>query len=61
MARSGDLGWAGSGMWARGKGLETSKKANLGRKLLETEDEGTFSCEKLRVVLAVLLVVAVVK
>ena len=31
------------------------KKANLGRKWLETEDEGKSSCEKLRVVLAVLL------
>ena len=32
---------------------------NLGRKWVETEDEGKSSCEKLRVVLAVLLVVAV--
>ena len=38
---------------------DVQKKANPGRKLLETEDEGKFSCEKLRVVLAVLLVVAV--
>ena len=43
-----------------GKDLETSKKGNsatLGRKWLEMEDEGKSSCEKLRVVLAVLLVV----
>ena len=26
MARSGDLGWAGSGIWARGEGLERSKE-----------------------------------
>ena len=26
MARSGDLGWAGSEIWARREGLETSKK-----------------------------------
>ena len=32
---------------------------NLGRKWAETEDRGKSSCEKLRVVLAVLLVVAV--
>ena len=32
---------------------------NLGRKWVEAEDEGTSSCEQLRVVLAVLLVVAV--
>ena len=35
------------------------KKVNLGRVLLQTEDEGKSSCEKLRVVLAVLLAVAV--
>ena len=35
------------------------KKVNLGRKWVETEDEGAASCEKLRVVLAVLLEVAV--
>ena len=40
MARSGDLGWAGSGIWARGEGLERSKEVNLGRKWVETEDEG---------------------
>ena len=39
--------------------METSQKVNLGRKWVETEDEGKASCEKLRVVLAVLLVVAV--
>ena len=59
MARSGDFGWAGAGIWARGKGLETSQKVNLGRQWLETEDEGKSSCEKLRAVLGVLLVVAV--
>ena len=35
------------------------KKVNLGRKWVETEDEGKSSCEKLRAVLAVRLVVAV--
>ena len=59
MARSGDVGWAGSGIWAGGEGLERSKKVNLGRKCVETEDEGKSSCEKLRVVSAVLLLVAV--
>ena len=42
-----------------GRGLETSAKVNLGRKWVETEDEGKSSCEKLWAVLAVLLVVAV--
>ena len=59
MARSGDFGWAGSGIWARGERLEKSKKVNLGRKWVETEDEGKSSCEKLWVVLAVFLVVTV--
>ena len=59
MAGSGDLGWARSGIWTRGKGLEASKKVNLGRKWVETEDEGKFSREKLRAVLCVLWVVAV--
>ena len=59
MARSGDFGWAGSGIWASGEGLETSKKVNLGRKWVETEDEGKSSREKLLVVSAVLLVVGV--
>ena len=59
MARSGGLGWAGSGIWARGEGLERSKKVNPGRKWVETEDAGKSSCEQLWVVLAVLLVVAV--
>ena len=48
MARSGDLGWAGSGICARVKGLDMSKKANLGRKWLEMEDGGNSpvnSCE----------------
>ena len=57
MARSGDFGWAGSGIWARGEGLERSKKGES-RKWVETEDDGKSSCEKLRVVLSVLLVVA---
>ena len=35
------------------------KKVNLGKKWVETEDEGKSSCEKLWVVLAFLLVVAV--
>ena len=38
MGGFGDLG-------ERGKGLETSPKVNLGRKWLETEDEGKSSCE----------------
>ena len=56
MARSGDFGWAGSGIWARREGLETSPK---GESRKETEDEGNKSYEKLRAVSAVLLVVAV--
>ena len=59
MARSPDFGWVGSHLWARGKGLETLQKANLGRKWIQTEDEGKSSCEKLWVVLGVALVVAV--
>ena len=35
------------------------EKVTLGKKWVETEDEGKFSCEKLRVFLAVLFVVAV--
>ena len=54
MARSGDFGWAGSGIWARGRVWRRQKKVNLGREWVETEDEGKQSCEKLRVVLAVL-------
>ena len=45
MARSGDFGWAGSGIWVRMEGLGKSKKVNLGRKWVETVDEGKFSCE----------------
>ena len=59
MARSGDLGWAGSGIWARGKSLETSPKSESRKEWVETEDDGKSSCEKLRVVLGKLLVVAV--
>ena len=51
MGGFGDLG--------EGGGFGDVKKVNLGRKWVETEDEGTSSCEKLRLVLAVLLVVAV--
>ena len=40
-------------------GLRSKKKVNLGRKWVETEDEGKLSCEKLWVVFAVLLVVGV--
>ena len=58
MARSGDLGWAGSG-FGRGEALERTTKVNLGRKWVEMDDDGKFSYEKLRVVLAVCLVVAV--
>ena len=39
--------------------LGRPKKVNLGREWVETEDERKSSCEKLRMVLAVLLVVAV--
>ena len=60
MARSGDLGRTGSGIWARGGGLgEVKQGVNLRRKWVETEDEGKSSCDNLRVVMAVLLVVAV--
>ena len=52
MGGFGDLG--------EGGGLgDVPKKVKLGRKWIETGDEGKSSCEKLRVVLAVLLVVAV--
>ena len=33
MARSGDLGWADSGIWARGEGLERSKKGESRKKM----------------------------
>ena len=46
MARSCDFGWAGSGIWARGEGLETSKKVILGREGFETEDDGKSSLRK---------------
>ena len=39
MARLGDLGWAGSGIWVRGKGLETSKKGESRKEWVETEEE----------------------
>ena len=52
MGGFGDLGEGGR-VWRR------PQKVNLGREWVETEDEGKCSCEKLRVVLAVLLVVAV--
>ena len=53
--------WGG---WVRGFGRGgrvrgRPKKVNLGGKWAETEDEGKSSCEKLRAVFAVLLVVAV--
>ena len=38
---------------------DVPKTVNLGMKWVEMEDEGKSSCEKLRVVLAVLFVVAV--
>ena len=56
---SGDFGWAGSGIWARGRVWRRPKKVNLGRKWIEMEDEGKSSRGKVRTVLAVLLVVAV--
>ena len=49
----------GFGNLGEGQGLGKAKKLNLGRKWVETEDEGKSSCEKVRVVLAVLLAVAV--
>ena len=52
MGGFGDLGEEGG----FGQGQKT---VNLGRKWVETEDEEKSSCEKLGVVLAVLLVVAV--
>ena len=52
------MGLAGAQIGPSGKGLETSQKVKLGRKWLETEDEGKSSCEKLRAVLGVLSVVA---
>ena len=51
MGGFGDLG--------EGGGFGEVKKVNLGRKWVETEDEGKSSCEKLWAVLALLLVVAV--
>ena len=59
MATSGDFGWESAGICARGDGLGTPQKNDVGRKWAEMEDEGKSSCEKVRVVLAVLLVVAV--
>ena len=63
----GKAGWRDQVIWdgrvrAFGRGARVwrlSQKVNLGRERVETEDEGTSSREKLRVVLAVLLVVAV--
>ena len=59
MARSGDLGWAGSGIWARREGLGKARKGESRKEMGGMEDEGNSSCKKLRVVSAVLLVVAV--
>ena len=42
-----------------GQGFGDVIKTNLGREWVEAENKGKSSCEKLRVVLAVLLVVAV--
>ena len=33
MARSGDLGWAGSGIWARREGLGKAKKGEPRKKM----------------------------
>ena len=52
MGGFGNLGDGGR-VWRR------PQRVNLGRKWVEAEDEGNSSCEKLRVVLAALLVVAV--
>ena len=52
MSGFADLGEGGR-VWRR------PKKVNLGRKCVQTNYEGKSSCEKLRVVLGVLLVVAV--
>ena len=51
MGGFGDLGEGGGSE-------DVQKNVNLGRNWVETEDEGNSSREKLRVVLAVLLVVA---
>ena len=60
MARSGEFGMGGFvDLGEEGGFGEVNKKVNLGRKWVETEDEGKSSCEKSRVVLAVLLVVTV--
>ena len=61
MARSGDFGWAGSGGWARGGGFGEVKKGESRKEMGRAEDEGKSSCEKLRAVMAVLLVVAAFK
>ena len=59
MARSGDLdGWV-RGFGRGGRAWRRAQKVNLGRKWVETEDEGKTSYEKLRAVSPVLLVVAV--
>ena len=59
MARSADLGMRVRGIGRGVRVWRRPKKVNLGRKWLETEDKGKSSCERLWVVLAVLLVVAV--
>ena len=58
----GSLGkarWQDRVILGQGEGFGDVQKANLGRKWVETEDEGKSSCEKLRAVMAVLLLVAV--
>ena len=62
MAESDDLGWVGSRIWARGEGLETSKKGESRKGMGRYGRWGNIllsSCEKLGMVLAVLLVGAV--
>ena len=59
MVRSGDLGWAGPGIWVRGEGLETSQKGESRKEMGPDGRRAQSSCAKLRVVMAVLLVVAV--
>ena len=51
--------WRVRGFGRGGRVWRRPKKVNLGRKWVQTEDEGKSSCEKLRAVSAVLLEVAV--
>ena len=59
MSRSGDLDGRIRGLGRGGRVWRRQTNANLEKKWLATEDKGKLSCEKLRAVLGVLLVVAV--